>query len=86
MQAQTDFTARTFRSALVGLCRGDCGVYVEPYRRSEECPMDCERDEWRNPLERFRVLTKRRMLICSECTMSFPQNDLLGAEKHDCEY
>jgi len=80
MIAATDLTARTFRSALVGWCRG-CRVYEEPYAVGDSCPMMCERVAYSH-YRLWRGLVKRRLLICSECAMSFETKK--GAEKHDC--
>lgn len=78
----TDPIARTFRSALVGLCRGDCGVYVEPYRPGDECPMDCQRPG--GGFYARRGLVKRRVLICSECELAYESREAI--EEHDCYY
>ncbi len=73
---QTDLTARTFRSALVGLCRV-CNVYTEP--KEGTCPFDCTTLEYSARLARQ---VTRRMLICSKCEMCFTTQE--GAEEHDC--
>ncbi|KKN67751.1 hypothetical protein LCGC14_0457840 [marine sediment metagenome] len=73
---QTDFPARTLRSALVGLCRV-CKTYTEP--KEGTCPGSCETQEFSGRRAR-QVL--RRVLICSGCGHSFRPN--LDAEEHDC--
>ncbi len=68
--------ARTFRSALVGLCRV-CGLYTEP--KEGLCPGDCYTSEFSMRSAR-QVL--RRVLICSSCEHAFRPN--LDAQEHDC--
>ncbi len=90
MPTQTDPTARTFRSALVGWClEPECRVYVEPYTKGEDCPMMCERPAARVYDRFYRSLAKRRVLICeltdrdgNVCAMCFSTQQ--GAEEHDC--
>ena len=80
MQTQTDLTARTFRSALVGWC-GNCRVYTDP--AEGDCLNECF-----TPGMRYARQHIRRVLICSKCTNCFfskkGQESTQEAENHDC--
>lgn len=82
MKAQTDRTARTFRSALVGWCRV-CNVYTDSIEG--ECPFYCETSASSG---RYVHQIRRRVLICSECAMCFfskkGQESTQEAEEHGC--
>ena len=70
---------RAFRSALVGLCQDpECGVYMEPYQRQEECPMGCVGEKG----YKYLLLKKRRLLVCSHCEAALIPKT---AERHNCD-
>jgi hypothetical protein len=78
-------TARPYRrycrSALVSWCNG-CNTYTEPYESGLECPGGCERDNWRDCDQRFRITVRRRVLVCSVCRCASMSK--AEFEEHNC--